>query len=54
MGAIYKKYQERGGQPSFHAEDAAAYTTSLETLYTLAGSDNYVRDMQIAKNSWPC
>ena len=49
MGAIYKKYQERGGQPSFHAEDAAAYTTSLETLYTLAGSDNYVRDMQICE-----
>ena len=45
----YKKYQERGGQPSFHAEDAAAYTTSLETLYTLAGSDNYVRDMQICE-----
>ena len=49
MGAIYKKYQERGGQPSFHAEDAAAYTQLLESLYALADSDNYVRDMQICE-----
>ena len=49
MGAIYKKYEERGGQPSFRAENAAAYAALLETLYTLADSDNYVRDMQICE-----
>ena len=47
MGAIYKKYQERGGQPSFHAEDSAPYLQLLDTLYGLADSDAYVRDMQI-------
>ena len=49
MGAIYKKYEERGGQPSFRAESAAAYAALLETLYALADSDNYVRDMQICE-----
>ena len=49
MAAIYKKYQERGGEPSFHAENAAAYTELLDTLYGLADSDNYVRDMQICE-----
>lgn len=49
MGAIYKKYEERGGQSSFRAENAAAYAVLLETLYTLADSDNYVRDMQICE-----
>ena len=46
---LYKKYEERGGQPSFRAENAAAYAVLLETLYTLADSDNYVRDMQICE-----
>ena len=54
MGAIYKKYEERGGQPSFRAENAAAYAALLEALYTLADSDNYVRDMQICESCWPC
>ena len=49
MAAIYKKYRERGGQPSFHPENTAPYTRRLEALYTLATSDNYVRDMQICE-----
>lgn len=49
MAAIYKKYRERGGQPSFHPENTAPYTRRLEALYTLASSDNYVRDMQICE-----
>ena len=49
MAAIYKKYQERGGLACFHAEDAAAYADLLDRLYTLADSDNYVRDMQICE-----
>ena len=40
MAAIYKKYRERGGQPSFHPENTAPYTRRLEALYTLAASDN--------------
>lgn len=47
MGAIYKKYQERGGLPAFHARRPDAFREVLETLYTLADSDDYVRDMQI-------
>lgn len=49
MAAVYKKYQERGGQPSFHTENAAPYIELLDTLYALADSDNYVRDMQICE-----
>ena len=49
MAAIYKKYRERGGQPSFHPENTAPYTRRLEALYTLAATDNYVRDMQICE-----
>lgn len=48
-GGYLQKYEERGGQPSFRAENAAAYAALLETLYTLADSDNYVRDMQICE-----
>ena len=47
MGAIYKKYQERGGQPSFHAEDTEPYIQLLDALYEVADSNAYVRDMQI-------
>mgnify|MGYP002343638786 CR=1 FL=1 len=34
---------------SFHPENTAHYTRRLEALYTLAASDNYVRDMQICE-----
>lgn len=47
MGAIYKKYQERGGQPSFHAENALSYRQLLQELHQAAASDAYVRDMVI-------
>lgn len=47
MGAIYKKYQERGGLPSFHARHPETFHAVLKNLYTLASSDDYVRDMQI-------
>lgn len=47
MGAIHKKYQERGGQPVFHPQTSEPFRSLLEHLYTLAGSDDYVRDMQI-------
>lgn len=47
MGAIYKKYQERGGQPAFHSRQPDQYKSLLQVLYQLASSDDYVRDMQI-------
>lgn len=47
MGAIYKKYEERGGQPVFHASRPEKFSQRLQELYTLAASDDYVRDMQI-------
>lgn len=53
-GSHLQKYRERGGQPSFHPENTAPYTRRLEALYTLAASDNYVRDMQICEDCLPC
>lgn len=47
MGAIYKKYEERGGLPSFHARQPERFSDLLQQLYVLAASDDYVRDMQI-------
>lgn len=47
MGAIYKKYEERGGQPVFRARQPERFSRLLKELYQLAGSDDYVRDMQI-------
>lgn len=47
MGAIYKKYQERGGQTVFHPQQPEKFSQLLENLYQLASSDEYVRDMQI-------
>ena len=47
MGAIYRKYQERGGQPSFHTAQAERYRSLLQQLYKAASSDDYVRDMVI-------
>ena len=49
MGAIYKKYVERGGSPCFRARDAAAYEEVLAQLRDIAGSGSYVRDMKICE-----
>ena len=50
MAGIYEKYQERGGQPVFSctADRGARYGELLRSLLTLASSDSYVRDMEIA------
>ena len=45
--AIYRKYQERGGKPVFKTKQAPAYRHILSELYSIAGSDDYVRDMRI-------
>lgn len=47
MPGIYEKYKERGGRPVFRASDSQQYITLLSSLYNVASSDSYVRDMEI-------
>lgn len=47
MSDIYRKYQERGGCPVFHPENITAFTELHKSLFTLASSDDYIRDMRI-------
>lgn len=47
MGAIYRKYQERGGRPVFQTSQLNSYHDILDELYTIASSPDYVRDMRI-------
>lgn len=47
MGAIYRKYQERGGKPVFRTSQLNSYHDILDELYTIASSPDYVRDMRI-------
>ena len=47
MQDIYQKYQERGGRPAFHPENITAFTELHKSLFTLASSDDYIRDMRI-------
>lgn len=47
MGAIYRKYQERGGKYMFQTKQLNSYRSILDDLFKIAGSDDYVRDMRI-------
>lgn len=47
MKNIYQKYQERGGRPVFHPENITAFTELHRSLFSLASSDDYIRDMRI-------
>lgn len=47
MGAIYRKYQERGGKPVFQTSQLQSYHNILDELYNIASSPDYVRDMRI-------
>lgn len=47
MGAIYRKYQERGGKSVFQTSQLSSYHDILDELYTIASSQDYVRDMRI-------
>ena len=47
MGAIYRKYQERGGKPVFQTSQLGACHDILDELYNIASSLDYVRDMRI-------
>lgn len=47
MKSIYEKYQERSTKPFFHVHDLIKYEELLSSLYFLANSRDYVRDMSI-------
>ena len=47
MREIYGKYMERGGSPVFHPDTLDAYLGCLSSLYALAASEDYIRDMRI-------
>lgn len=49
MDAIYQKYLERGGAPSFHPCDPGRFEKVLDELFFIAGSNSYVRDMQLCE-----
>ena len=47
MKAIYQKYQERGGNPTFTTTHTSEYNHTLEELFSCAASVSYVKDMKI-------
>ena len=47
LSSIYDKYCERGGRPVFQPSDTAPFTSTLDSLYTLASGSDYIRDMRI-------
>lgn len=49
MKAIYQKYQERGGNPTFTTTQISEYCHTLEELFTCASSASYVKDMKICE-----
>lgn len=49
MPAIYSKYKERGGKAVFHCSAPARYAALVQAVFSIASSDSYVRDMQIAE-----
>lgn len=47
MQRIYEKYLERGGGPVFRPEDLSPFQHLHKDLYSIASSDDYIRDMRI-------
>lgn len=47
MPAVYNKYVSRGGEPAFMVEQSEQYVTLLDDIFTIASSDDYIRDMKI-------
>ena len=47
MQDIYQKYVERGGRPVFHPEEMSSFTELYRSLFNIASSDDYIRDMRI-------
>lgn len=49
LNAIYQKYKERGGQPSFKTSQPQRFEDILDSLFEIAASNSYVRDMKICE-----
>lgn len=47
LRSIYGKYCQRGGKPVFHQGDEEVYQGLLSEIYRMAGSDSYIRDMEL-------
>ena len=47
MPLIYEKYLERGGVPVFRPREVGKFVLILDTVYNIAGSNDYLRDMKI-------
>lgn len=47
MRSIFQKYVERGGMPSFHPEKIQIFSEILDSLFSIASSDDYIKDMLI-------
>lgn len=47
MNSIYEKYLQDGGQPSFSSRNMAEYAFLMDELFTIASSEDYVKDMKI-------
>ena len=47
MQTVYQKYQERGGRPVFRPDNFADFQSLHRSLFDLAASDDYIRDMRI-------
>lgn len=50
MPTIYAKYLERGGTPVFRPSSLLKYLSIWTSIYNLASSTDYIRDMRI--NEW--
>lgn len=47
MPGIYEKYLTRGGRPCFQSQNTEEYLHILNSIYQLAASTDYIRDMKI-------
>ncbi len=47
MAGIYDKYMERCGMPYFRPNSIGDYCDTLDELFNIASSDDYIRDMKI-------
>lgn len=47
MSAIYNKYLSRGGEPVFFVEQPEQCARLLDEIFTIASSEDYIRDMKI-------
>ena len=47
VSGIYEKYKERGGENVFHPIDTSSFIQIIDSLYQIADSEDYIRDMRI-------